>query len=450
MKKAASYIFNAFLSFSCLVFVSEGNAEGTGISAMEWFDSGYQALLEKGEKGLRIPIVGLHVYLKEGLHLDSRRKHLRIKIGGRMHVDGGSIRADEALDSAFPNLERRVFDFRRLFLDVSGTLFDFIEFRTQIDFSDVGSIKDNWIGLRNIPLIGHVKAGHMKEPFSLEEMMSSNHYTFMEEGLPTGAIAPGRNVGILCHNAILNGRMTWAAGGFWDVGSLSRAGDETERIETSAGVNVTGRVTGLPWYGDKGRRLVHLGLSYSHQFRDEERIESLKILNPRPESALTVARLVNTGLFSASGLDLINPELAVVYGPFSLQAEYFHVLANGPEDLNFWGFYLYGSYILTGENRIYNKSKGVFSGIRPRHNFHPFKGGWGAWELAFRCSYLDLNDKGIGGGKEGNFTAGLNWYLSPNLRVMFNYVRANVEERNVPSIDNESADIFQTRLQLNF
>lgn len=450
MKKAAFYIFYTFLLFSGLVFVSEGNTEGEGISAMEWIDSGYKALLETGEKGLRIPIVAFHMYWKDGLHLDSRREHLRLKIGGRIHVDGGYIDSDNVLQTAFPDFAGGKVDLRRLFLYVSGTLFDVIEFKTQIDFSDVRSIKDNWIGLKGIPFVGRIRVGHMTEPFSLEELTSSNHSPFMEQALPTAAIAPGSNTGIKCYNAIFNGRMTLAAGAYLDVGSFSEVGHAEERIETSQGVNVTGRVTGLPWYADKARKLLHLGVSYSHQFRDEERIASRKKLSTRSESHLTDLRLVSTGLLSVKGLDLINPELAFVYGPFSFQGECFHVFANGPEDLKFWGFYVYASYFITGENRRYNTSEGTFSGIKPNNNFNPFKGGWGALEAAFRYSYLNLNDQKIRGGKESDFTIGLNWYPCSKVRFMFNYVHARVMDRGMPSIDDGRANIFMSRFQVHF
>jgi phosphate-selective porin OprO/OprP len=160
---------------------------------------------------------------------------------------------------------------------------------------------------------------------------------------------------------------------------------------------------------------------------------------------------VDTGKFLTDGGDIINPEFAMVTGPLSFQGEYFHVFqdASALGDPNFWGFYLYGSYFLTGEYRNYGRRSGTFFRLKP--NFHPQKGGWGAWEVAARFSHVDLNGGAIRGGKEANFTAGLNWYLTRNTRFMFNYIRAKVKDRETPpSVDSGRAHIFQARFQIEF
>ncbi len=72
----------------------------------------------------------------------------------------------------------------------------------------------------------------------------------------------------------------------------------------------------------------------------------------------------------------------------------------------------------------------------------------GAWEVGLRYSHIDLNDEGISGGEEDNITVGLNWYLNPNVRMMFNYVNADLEDR--AGIPDGDADIFQTRFQIDF
>ena len=53
-----------------------------------------------------------------------------------------------------------------------------------------------------------------------------------------------------------------------------------------------------------------------------------------------------------------------------------------------------------GLKHRYKKSRGVFTGIKPKNSFRPLQGEWGALELAFRYSYLVLKETlfcGIGG-----------------------------------------------------
>ena len=152
---------------------------------------------------------------------------------------------------------------------------------------------------------------------------------------------------------------------------------------------------------------------------------------------------------------MINPEFAIISGPFSLQGEYFHAFVDTEKTIRFFGFYLYGSYFITGEHRRYDTLRSTFVGIEPKHDFRPFQNQWGAWELAARISYLDLNDSPIAGGEERNFTAGVNWYLRSNARVMINYIRADLRVEAARcgqrrSVDDGSADIFQIRFHIFF
>ena len=141
----------------------------------------------------------------------------------------------------------------------------------------------------------------------------------------------------------------------------------------------------------------------------------------------------------------LNPELALVLGPLSLQAEYLQTLAKTPEvsDPEFFGWYVEASYFLTGESRPYDTRKGVFGRIQPKRDFNWGEGsGWGAWQVGARWSQLNLNSGGIGGGRLQDLTLGLNWYLNPVMRVMFNYVYG---DRSSPS---GSENVYQMRFQI--
>ena len=58
----------------------------------------------------------------------------------------------------------------------------------------------------------------MKEPFSLEEMTSSNNVTFLERALPN-VFAPSRNTGVLISNHVKE-RVSWGMGVFLDTNDL--------------------------------------------------------------------------------------------------------------------------------------------------------------------------------------------------------------------------------------
>ncbi|MDZ7597282.1 MAG: porin [Desulfobacterales bacterium] len=118
------------------------------------------------------------------------------------------------------------------------------------------------------------------------------------------------------------------------------------------------------------------------------------------------------------------------------------------DDPEFDGFYLYGSYFLTGENRTYSASNGAFDRVKPKANFQLTEDGWGAWEIGLRFSTIDLSDGGINGGEADNYTAGLNWYLNPNVRWMANYVYSDIENRE--DVNDDSINIIQTRFQIDF
>ena len=136
-----------------------------------------------------------------------------------------------------------------------------------------------------------------------------------------------------------------------------------------------------------------------------------------------------------------NLESAVTYANFLAQAGYFKygIDQRGITSLRgqgFDGWYVEGSWVLTGESRGWSSANAAFSNPKPRVNFSPDGGGWGAFELAGRYSTLDLNDNqgvvggalpagGVRGGEQRIATLGLNWY--PNSVLKFTLQAQNVQ-----------------------
>lgn len=370
------------------------------------------------------------VFWKEGLNFTTQDGSFKLKVGGRLMNDWLWISEDRDIKANVGEQEDGV-EFRRARLDFSGLIYDNVEYRLELDFAGGDAdFKDAYLGLTDFP-VGNLRMGHFKEPFSLEELTSSRHITFLERALPN-VFVPSRNTGVMLRGTALaaaDPRMTWAVGVFRDTD------DYGENID-DGGYNVTGRVTALPMYQEGGARLLHVGAAYS--FRNPDDVVRYR---ERPEAHLT-DRFVDTGTFASDQVNLFGLEAAWVSGPLSVQAECIWANADIASSTHFDGYYVQASYFLTGEHRNYKTSEAVFDRVKPKQNYS-FGRSPGAWEVAARYSELDLDDGNIAGGVLKNITAGLNWYLNPNTKIMWDYVHAHKD-------DVGNADLFMIRLQFDF
>ena len=83
----------------------------------------------------------------------------------------------------------------------------------------------------------------------------------------------------------------------------------------------------------------------------------------------------------------------------------------------------------------------------PKHPFNPATGDWGAWQVAARYSWIDLQDSDMNGGEDQNITAALNWHLYSNVRLQFGYVFADVSNTgDVWSNTSGHIHAFQSRV----
>ncbi len=366
-----------------------------------------------------------------GFRLNRNDGVFKLKFGGRTQFDFAGIGQSGAVEEAIGG---RGFgtEFRRSRLYLSGTVDEQLFFKVQYDFAGGDTeFKDVYVGIQNIPYVGAVRVGQFKEPFSLQRLTRGTDITFMERALP-GVFDEARNTGVMFSNTMLEQRMTWAAGAFF------RSDDTGDTFSNTSNYDITLRLTGLPVYEDDGRNLLHVEGGYTHQFVSEYDISQ------RPESHLA-EKFVDTGPFDADNIDAFNVGSALVLGPFSLQGEVTAGVIDSDvaADPFFWGTYAEASYFLTGEHRPYDLKKAVFVEVKPTNNFDIQTGDWGAWQLAARYSYLDLSDEDLRGGTLNDITAGINWYLFPNTRVMFNYVYAHLNGVG-------DANIAQLRFQFTF
>jgi phosphate-selective porin OprO/OprP len=381
---------------------------------------------------------------KYGLEFKSKEDDFKVHVGGRMQFDAGWNAASDAVQFG-PGGTGELQDgavFRRATLRIDGTLYKHFEWAAEFDFANstendnspttqaVGtpSFTEVWFGANDVPLVGTVRVGLQKEPIGFEHLTSSRWLNFMERTPGSGSLNLD-SPGILLRNASADERMTWAFGFFHVTNNNFGFGiGDGQYAET-------GRLTWLAWYEDDGCELLHLGIAATHRHlpEDEVRLRARPSVRTMPGSL--EPSLADTGTIGGSTQDGMDLELAGVFGPWTLQSEYFFtflhdaVFPNEPPPqgvdrgtLFYQGAYVELLYFLTGEHRDYNRKSAVFDRVIPLRNFNIWDGecGCGAWQVGIRYGYLDLQNKGVNGATLNDIVLGLNWFLNPNTKVQWN------------------------------
>ena len=371
---------------------------------------------------------------------------MSVNVRGHILFDAAAFSQDTADKLRYDEQNGFTSRVGRLFFEGTGA--DVMSYRVEFEFARL-YVEDLWLGISHLPYLGNIRIGHVKEPFSLEQIGSRKYYTFMERSVAEFIHTPPRRVGIMAFDTAASERVTWAAGLFSDAPGINFVQDD------DFGGAFTARVTWLPWYDEatQGRGLLHTGIAYSYR----EPFGSSLRFRARPESFLA-SYAVDTGKIPADSTDLLGTEVALVYGPFSAQSEYILgiVDAKGAPNASLQGTYVLLSYFLTGESRNYLKSQAVFGQIKPLENFlrvrteeGSVQRGKGAWELRYRYSYLDAWDSGkLSAGRIGNHGVGVNWYLNPFTRVMAEYIYSKISRPETSS--DGHLHIFQMRTQIEF
>jgi phosphate-selective porin OprO and OprP len=309
-------------------------------------------------------------------------------------------------------------------IDLGGRL------HIESDFTDSMPLRDVYLDFKLLSEL-RLRGGQFKVPFSLEELTSDLFIDFVERSL-INELAPSYDAGAMVYGSMAQGMVSYFLGGF--NGSGQNTSDNNPDKDLAArfvfapftatddfwlkGFQIAGDVT----WGNQGSFRTARG-------RTEARV---------PNRFEYFARQPAQGNRTRFGGDL-----AWVVGPASFKFEYDEEidhrdgLGPGGSDLDSVkakGWYVSGTYLLTGEERVFNGP------VIPRRPFNPIadRAGLGAWELGVRFAELKFSSddpvnffdgnlsKIPGGGSSAEngakaLTLGVNWYLNERVRAMLNW-----------------------------
>ena len=399
-----------------------------------------------------------------------------VTIGGVFQADAVAFHQLESSREAYGRIESGA-DFRRARLGAKGAVSDRMDYFMQMDFGFFGrpTFTDVWADFKEVGPLGTVRVGQWKQPFGLEVVSSFRYTTFMERSSTFQAFTPFRHIGVGFYDHSEDLNWTWAAS-YFRTGQDQFGGS----LSTDGGNGGAGRLTHLLWHeGSKGEDYLHVGAGYFLNAPPNERARFRSIPEvfvgefvvppgepvgtsgvPIPDVDNGTPFFVDTGTIAGASLtQTFGFESLWVRGPLSWQNEamgaFVDTSTQGNAFLN--GAYSQFGWFLTGEHRPYDRKAGAIDRVIPFHSVSKSGGGWGAWEIAGRWSYLDVTDRQILGGMMQNMTAGLNWYVNPNCKCVFNYIHSWADarpSRNGTILSNDfissQTDAFAMRCQLDF
>lgn len=412
------------------------------------------------------------IWGKDGrLTFESQDKSFKARLGGLFQFDIGFYSVDPYVQRLLesPGLEQGS-DFRRARLRSDGICYDYMEWVFEMDFSRASDLRKDvltapvpnvymnnvYVGLRDMPLLGTIRVGHIKEELSFYCTSSGRNIPFMERPNIWDALEDP----YIFDNGITISRT------YLDDSLYSWIGLFETNTRTGAfGVNGTAalafdmRLCMMPIYEEEGQHWMNIGATGSIRANPNELDGPNKGLAVgqitvaplvRAGSSFQVPNLINTGAFyPREGTQLYTLCFNYANGPLSIGAQYDGqffsnsylnglpnsdgTLPSGVKPLGNLYFDGFSTEILCflthGDHRGVNKMDPSFLQIIPNENFSFGKRGKGigAWEIGAKYdlvrSQFDVpGESSPRGGYLSSATLGLNWFLNPNAMVMTNYV----------------------------
>ena len=340
------------------------------------------------------------VETKGGIKVTSPDRKFEASIGGRMHFDAYAFDRDVVATTGTS-------EFRRARLTLAGKALGW-DYKIEQDFAAGTNLE----GLRDAHIStalwgGRATIGHFKPYRSMEELTSSNEIPMMER---TFASSSG----------LFNGRQYQQGVGYQRSADNYTAGFTVFNLRGASGarnegMGVSGRATWAPINSDN--QTLHFGGWASQENANQGSTDLSAVANYAGRRGPSQAIATTTGA-SRNTVTAYAVEAAGSFGPLFFQGEYVNATFGQPlgndQDVTTW--YLQGSWLINGGHKPYKAAAGVFGSPKVDK---------GLWELTAR--YDTIENKDIANRAATDVILGVNYYVNPNLRFMFNYTQGDNE-----------------------
>lgn len=333
---------------------------------------------------------------------------------------------------------------RRARLGVEGKVLRYFEFKVEGEFADTSNtiLRDAYLRIHRIDQF-QVTFGHVKEPFSQEELRGDIIGDFVERSLVNNVV-PSRSPGLMVSGILRKGVIEYQLGAFNGKGQLA--------ANTSGTPESAGRLRLAPWRNTDSQWLKGLFIAGAAAYgRSGAGTTSVRGLTESRSITYFAPDAVNGKVARA------NAELTWLIGPAAIRTEYDQTnqarQGLGPRGTNLPGVIAKGymgqfTYLLTGENKTDSSPVNPRRSLFGDENGNP---GFGAWELKFRYSNLSINDGTAKSNRAETFYFGPNWYLNRFVRYVLDFgVERYRDPLRAPNPGHTGYFVILSRIQVTF
>jgi len=299
---------------------------------------------------------------------------------------------------------------RRARLAVEGKVARYFDYKLEGDFADTAGtlLRDFYVNIhRNEEF--QLRFGQFRVPISQEEIRSDAFQDFVERSLVNNLV-PSRSPGAMASGNVGKGVFEYQIGAFNGKGLLANNNNGTP--ETAIRLRFTPLKNSTEFIGK--------GFSFGGAFTQGRSLGGSSVRGQTESRSFSffAPDAINGKFIRANG------ELTWMLGPASLRAEYDQTNQKrenlGPGGGNLPGVVAKGyvgqfTYLLTGEEKPEAGAITPKSDLFGDGNGHQ---GFGAWELKFRYSNLQIADGTAKSNRAETFYFGPNWYMNRYVRYM--------------------------------
>ena len=285
-----------------------------------------------------------------------------------------------------------------------------------------------------------VRSGKDKTPIGYELLQGDAYLLFPERALAS-SLVPNRDIGIQVQGDIARARLFYAAGVF--NGILDGTSSTTE-VDTNNEKDFAGRVVLQPF---KSAALSGFGFQVGGSTGPQT--------GALPAFKTSVGQTYfsyNTGAAASGVRNRVSPAVFYYRKAFGAFAEYMRstqpvTRSNLQTEVTNHAWEMTGSIVLTGE-------AASDRGVRPKNNFDPANGKWGALQVLGRYTVLTVDRAAFAAGltatgasgEARSFTIAANWYPSAYIKYYATFERTVFDGNASGARPAENVILFRTQL----